>query len=173
VFNCLEIPAGGVAALTTDSCVLGLAKQKESAAKINPNDVKCDFCEEEPANVHCGSCKMFIGGNCSKVHNKAKATAAHVVVPLDEYFKGSGSAAHILFCQHHPALEIDTFCKTDDQPMCAKCAVPAHNSHNLVQLKDISLDFSAEITKALQPVRNRFCFCFSVFSSKNKPLLIK
>jgi len=30
--------------------------------------------------------------------------------------------------------------------MCVKCVVPAHSSHNLVKLKDISLDFAAEIT---------------------------
>jgi len=144
-----------VAALTTDSYVLGVAKQKESAEKINPNDVKCDFCEEEPAAVHCGSCEMFFGDKCSKVHSKSKANAAHVVVKVDDYFKGSGPA-RILFCQHHPASEIDTFCKTDDQPMCTAFAVPVHNSHNLVKLKDISLDYSAEITKALQPVRNSF-----------------
>ena len=38
------IPAEGVAALNADSYVLGVAKQKESASKVNPNDVKCE-CE--------------------------------------------------------------------------------------------------------------------------------
>jgi len=85
---------------------------------------------------------MFFGDKCTKSHAKSK----HVVVEVDDYFKGSGPAARILFCQHHPASEIDTFCKTDDQPMCVKCVVPAHSSHNLVKLKDISLDFAAEIT---------------------------
>ena len=149
------IPAGGVGALPADSFVLGLAKQKETASKVNPNDVKCGFCEEEPAVIHCASCDAFIGGNCCKAHSKSKATAAHVVVTVDDYFKGSGPATRILFCQFHPGSEIDTFCKTDDQPMCTQCIVPAHNSHSLVKLKDVSLDFSSEINKALQPVRNK------------------
>ena len=145
--------AGGVAALNADSYVLGVAKQKESASKINPNDVKCEFCEEEPATVHCTSCGMFLGERCLKPHAKSKVNATHVVVKVDDYFKGSGPATRILFCQHHPGLEIDTFCKTDDQPLCAKCAVSSHKSHDFIPLKDITLDFSAEITKALQLVR--------------------
>jgi len=119
--------------LNADSYVLGVAKQKESASKVNPNDVKCGFCEEEPATVHCTNCEQFLGERCQKGHAKSKATAAHVPVKVDDYFKGSGPATRILFCQHHPGLEIDTFCKTDDQAMCTKCAIPAHNSHNLVR----------------------------------------
>jgi len=162
------IPAGGVAALPADSYVLGLAKKKETASSVNPNDVQC-ACETEPAAVHCASCDAFIGDNCLKLHSKFKASAAHVVMKVDDYFKGTGSATRILFCQHHPALEIDTFCQTDDQPMCMGCIVPAHNSHNLVKLKDISLDFSAEITKALQPVRNLFPSLFVFSLSKINP----
>jgi len=168
-FTAFEIPAGGVTALPADSYVQGVAKQKEVASNINPNDVKCAFCEDEPATVHCGSCDMFLGERCQKGHKVFKATAAHVVVKVDDYFKGTGSATRILFCQHHPALEIDTFCQTDDQPMCMGCIVPAHNSHNLVKLKDISLDFSAEITKALQPVRNLFPSLFVFSLSKINP----
>ena len=41
-FTVFVIPAGGVVALPADSFVLGLAKQKETASKVNPNDVKCD-----------------------------------------------------------------------------------------------------------------------------------
>ena len=147
------IPAGGVAALSADSYVLGVANQKESASKINPNDVKCGFCDDEPAVTHCASCDLFFGEVCRKGHAKSKANASHVVVKVDVYFKGSGPTTRVLFCQHHPGSEINTFCKTDDQPMCAQCVVPGHVSHQVVQLKDISLDFSAEITKALQPVR--------------------
>ena len=107
------IPAGGVAAFIADSYVLGVAKQKESASKINPNDVKY-VCDDEPATVHCTSCDMFLGERCLKPHAKSKANATHVVVKVDDYFKGSGPATRLLFCQHHPGLEIDTFCKTDD-----------------------------------------------------------
>ena len=153
------IPAGGVGALPADSFVLGLVKQKETASKVNPNDVKCD-CDEEPAVVHCANCEAFLGERCQRTHAKSKATATHVVAKLDDHFKRSGPATRILFCQFHPASEIDTFCKTDDQPMCPSCAVPSHNSHDLVKLKDVSLDFSAEITKVLQPVRNHHSFHF-------------
>ena len=119
------IPAGGVAALSADSYVLGVAKQKESASKVNPNDVKC-VCEEEPATVHCASCDLFIGERCQKGHKASKAKASHVVVKVDDYFKGSGPTTRVLFCQHHPGSEINTFCQTDDQPMCAQCAVSSH-----------------------------------------------
>jgi len=146
------IPTGGAAALNADSYVLGVAKQKESASKINPNDVKC-VCEDEPATVHCTNCEQFLGERCQRVHKGSKANAAHVVVKVDDYFKGSGPTTRILFCQRHPGSEIDTFCKIDDQPMCAKCAVSSHQSHSFIPLKDIFLDFSSEITKALQPVR--------------------
>ena len=122
--------------------------------KINPNDVQCGFCDDEPATVRCASCALlFFGEICRKGHSKQQANATHVVVNVDDYFKGSGPTARVLFCQQHPGSEIDTFCKTDDQPMCTKCAVSSHQSHSFIPLKDISLDFSAEITKALQPVR--------------------
>jgi len=123
--------------------------QTETTSKVNPNDVKCE-CEDEPAIVHCASCDSFMGERCLRTHAKSKANANHVLVKVDDYFKGSGQTARVLFCQYHPGSEIDTYCKTDNHPLCSKCVVPAHNSHNLVQLKDISLDFSAEITKALQ-----------------------
>jgi len=148
------IPTGGVAALSADSFVLGLVKQKEAASKDDdPNDVKC-ACNEESAIVHCALCELFFGENCQKGHKWSK----HEVVNVDDYFKESEQTTRILFCQLHPTSEIDTFCKTDDQPMCAKCGVSSHQSHSFVPLKDISLDFSAEITKALQPVRLSFSF---------------
>jgi len=104
-----------------------------------------------------------LGEKCQKGHKVLKANAAHVVVKVDDYFKGLGPATRILFCQQHPALEIDTFYKTDDLPMCTACAVSEHKSHNFMPLKDISLDLSAEINKALQPVRNPFLSLFSFF----------
>jgi len=152
--------------LNADSYVLGVAKQKESASKVNPNDVKCD-CENEPAIFHCASCDVFIGENCLKVHGKSKATASHVPVKVDDYFKGSGQTTRVLFCQYHPALEIDTFCQTDDQAMCAKCAVSSHQYHDFIPLKDTSLDFSAEITKALQHVRLSSSFFLAHGTSLN------
>jgi len=157
--SAFEIPAGGVASLNADSYVLGVTKQKETASKVNPNDVECE-CDDEPATVHCASCDSFMGERCLRTHAKSKATAAHVPEKVDVYFKGSGPATRVLFCQHHPGSEINTFCKTDEQPMCAQCILPGHVSHQVVQLKDISLDFSAEITKVLQPVRNHHSFHF-------------
>ena len=61
------IPTGGVAALFA-SFVLGVTKQKETASTINPNDVKCGFCNNEPAAVYCALCELFFGENCQKGH---------------------------------------------------------------------------------------------------------
>jgi len=149
-----ELPAGGVSALPVGLFGLGVIRQI-------PSNVKCGFCEVELAIVHCTSCNVFIGEQCLMVHSRSKLTAAHVVVNVDDYFNEL-EPTRVLFCQHHPALEIDTFCQTDDQPMCVACVVPGHVSHQVVKLKDISLDFSAEITKALQPVRLSFLLLLEI-----------
>jgi tripartite motif-containing protein 2/3 len=146
-----EVPKEGVSGLPVDPFVLGLVQQKEATANINPNDVKCD-CGDEPALIHCPNCELFFGEKCSQVHGRSKANKSHSVVTVDDYFSGSGPTTRVIFCQTHPALEIDTFCKTCDQPMCPSCIVPIHNSHNLMKLKDISLDFTGEILKSLKPV---------------------
>jgi len=153
----------GVAALPVDPFVLNVHKQKEYLASVNPNDVQC-VCEDEPALVHCDICEEFYGEKCLKAHSKAKKTSNHPTQSVDDYFKTFGPGSRRLFCQTHPSLEVDSFCKQCQQAMCPSCGVAGHGNHQgLVKLADVATDFSGELKQAAATVRSNLFLLFEHF----------
>jgi len=74
----------GVGTFTCNAFIDSLIK----SAKANEGDVnrvvKCDFCENEDATVHCVECSENFCPACSKGHRKGKLSATHQQIPLNE-----------------------------------------------------------------------------------------
>ena len=149
-----EIPKReGVAALSVDPFVHNLLQQKETLASVDPNNVRCGWCDDEPAVEYCGECETFFGEKCLGGHKRGKKTLSHSTTSVDDYFKASGPGSRRLFCHKHGALEIDTYCKQCQEAMCPSCAVPDHVNHQgLVKLAEVASDFSGELKQAASTV---------------------
>ena len=55
-------------------------------------------------------------------------------------------------CLVHPHLQIDSYCNTDQEPICSKCAVEFHSGHAFTKLENVLINFKDEITPQLNQV---------------------
>jgi len=59
-----------------------------ASAKIDPNNVKCELCDENEATVKCKQCDQFQCDSCQKMHQKQKVSAHHQYISIDEALQG-------------------------------------------------------------------------------------
>ena len=126
--------------------------KKES---VDPNNVKCQLCEENDAKVHCIHCPAFLCNGCNKAHLKLPASSHHKNVSIEEALKGgsTSSAPRILHCQKHPHQEVNAYCKTDLTAVCPQCAIESHRRHDVDLLINISKGFKDTISTLVTKVR--------------------
>jgi len=165
-----QVPLKGVEDLPINytAGVVTASIKKES---VDPNHVVCELCEENEATVKCSNCAQFQCDSCKKIHPKAKSSSQHQFVAIDEALKegSASSTSRILYCQKHPHLEVNSYCKTDQTALCAECAVDFHSGHNVDRLVNISKGFKDTISTLVNKVR---ILSFSLFSNlKTNPLL--
>ena len=140
-----------------------------ASAKIDPNNVRCELCDENEATVKCSNCTQFFCDTCQKMHQKLKMSAHHQYITIDEALQGgsASSAPRILHCQKHPQYEVNSSCKTDQTAVCAECAIDLHKGHGVGRLVDISQGFKDTIFTLVNKVRsilfNFFSFFFILF----------
>ena len=140
------------------------------SASINPNDVKCELCEENQATDYCKDCSVYFCGACKKPHLKLKVTAHHQFISIDEALKGGSSTVpRVVHCQKHPHLEVNSYCKTDQTAVCPQCAIDYHNGHDVDLLNNISQGFKDTISTLVNKVCFFFIFFFSLCSSQPIP----
>jgi len=126
-----------------------------ASAKIDPNNVKCELCEENEATVKCSNCTQFFCDTCQKMHQKQKATSHHQYISVDEALQGgsASSAPRILHCQKHPHQEVNSYCKTDQTAVCPQCVVESHQGHEFTLLSTLSKGFKDSISTLVTKVR--------------------
>ena len=133
----------------------------------DPNNVVCESCEESQASEYCQECSMAFCGNCKKMHLKPKPNAHHQFISLDDAMKpgggagaggGGGSVSRITRCEKHPHLEINTYCHTDRQAICAECVIDHHKGHEFDRLVNVVQGFKEEISQLADKVS--FCLSF-------------
>ena len=174
-----QVPRRGIEDLPTNYFTAGVVTAANSSAKVDPNKVKCERCEEETAaTVKCSHCHQFQCDSCKRIHQKQKATSHHQFVTVRDALKGgsTSSAPRILHCQKHPHLEVNYYCKTDQTAVCPQCAIESHRGHDVDLLINISQGFKDAISTLVNKVCfhffNRFFFFF--FSDlKNKSTSIR
>jgi len=96
----------------------------------DPNNVKCQFCDEELAITHCPECPSFLCGQCALFHGRLPASKHHQTTSIDVALSGTAPGKRIPRCPKHPAFTIDTFCMTCNVTVCSKCVTEAHSSHS-------------------------------------------
>jgi len=79
-----------------------------------------------------------------------------------------GSVARITRCEKHPQYEINTYCQTDKQAICAECILDFHKGHEVERLVNVVQGFEKEITQLVDKV----CFVLSFSCSSFLHLLL-
>jgi len=121
--------------------------------------VVCEICEENQASDYCKDCSQSFCATCKKPHLKARANVHHQFISLDEGMKlGGGSVSRITRCDKHPHLEINAYCQTDKQAVCAECVVDSHVGHQVERLVNVVQGFKEEITQLVEKVSFLFFF---------------
>ena len=95
--------------------------------------------------MHCVECSENFCPGCSKGHQKGKATAAHQQIPLEEALAGNATVKRIPRCQKHIGMEIDTYCKTCHDALCARCVAERHSGHTFYPLSQVTGPLENEI----------------------------
>jgi len=135
----------GVSSLECNAFIKSLAK----TAKANKGDVnrviKCDGCREENANVHCVDCQENFGPSCLIPHKNMKISAAHKQISLTEAMSGDMAIKRLPRCQKHAGLEIDSYCRSCNQAICARCGIENHSGHTFCPLSQVTGPLQDEI----------------------------
>ena len=79
-----------------------------------------------------------MGPSCLAVHGNLKITASHQLVPLHDAPRGQVEVKRVPRCQKHTIPEINTFCKTCTETICAMCAVEKHSGHTFCPLSQVT-----------------------------------
>ena len=110
-----QLPLKGVEDLPANYFTAGAVSAANASANIDPNNVRCELCDENEATAKCKQCDQFLCDFCKKSHLRAKATAHHQHISIDDALKGgsTSSTPRILHCQKHPHQEVNSYCKTD------------------------------------------------------------
>jgi len=127
-----------VALFSCNSFIDSLVK----SAKANQGDInrviKCDVCENEDATMHCMDCDENVCPTCSSANKKMKATKSHQQIPLEEALAGNAPVKRTPRCQKHIGYEVDTYCKTCTEAICARCILAGHKGHDVCLLDEMT-----------------------------------
>ena len=65
-------------------------------------------------------------------------SAMHQQIPIEDSLAGNAAVTRIPRCQKHISYEIDSYCKTCTEAICAKCAVEKHPKHDFCPLSQVT-----------------------------------
>ena len=136
------------------STVLADASPSSSLSHADPNNVVCESCDENQATEYCKDCPMALCSTCKRAHLKPKFFPHHQFISLDEGMKlgDGGSVTRVTRCEKHPQYEVNTYCQTDKQAICAECAIDFHVGHKVERLVNVVQGFKEEITQPVDKV---------------------
>ena len=140
--------------LFASSALVTTTVSSSSSAKVNPNDIKCEICEdgeEEDATSFCVPCAMYFCAGCQRAHKKPRTTAGHEFVSVDKALKGKMKAS-VVYCERHPQQETNTYCHTDKQNICPECILDFHEGHQVERLANVVQGFKDEIMQLVDKV---------------------
>jgi len=145
----------GVGGYTCNAFVDSLVKP----AKANQGDinkvVKCDICEEEDCSMHCVECSQNLCAGCSRGHKRGRSTALHQILTLKEALAGNTALPKIPRCQKHISYEIDSYCMTCSEAICAKCGIEKHSGHSFSPLSQVTSPLQNQIAGYIITIAKR------------------
>ncbi|XP_061164983.1 uncharacterized protein LOC133173934 [Saccostrea echinata] len=118
------------------------AKQSVLSAFQRPN---CDICEDvQPAINRCIECEQNLCTKCSKIHLKIKSTHDHHLADMSDP-EGRVFLTSKAFCLKHQSEEMSFYCNECYLPICIRCRLTSHNTHNTSDLADVAVQSRDEL----------------------------
>jgi len=74
-----------------------------------------------------------------------KISSKHQQIPLEEALAGNATMKRIPRCQKHIGMEIDTYCETCHDALCARCVAEKHSGHTFCPLSQVTGPLENEI----------------------------
>jgi len=128
----------GVGGYTCNAFVDSLVKPANSKVGDVNKAVKCDLCEDEDGTMFCVECNQNLCAGCSRGHKRGRSSASHHIVTLKGALTGTTALPRIPRCQKHVGYEVNTYCKTCNDAVCAMCAVEKHSGHTFCPLIEVT-----------------------------------
>ena len=116
----------------------------------------CEGRSEDPVEVLCLDCGMFLCNYCYGHHKYSKEYQNHNMMPLNELRSKKEEVAikpkpKYAMCQKHE-LELNFYCETCDQLVCQYCIMKDHFKHDHDTVKEIAVKHRKELDKIMEPV---------------------
>ena len=153
------VPSGGVEKLPNNFFINRLLDEVALKRKVEgEEEAKCDQCvREDPAEVLCLDCGIFLCNYCYGHHKYSKEYQGHNMMALDELQSKKEKIAikpkaKYVMCQKHE-LELNFYCETCDQLVCQYCIVKDHLKHDHDTVKVMAVKHRKELDKIMEPVR--------------------
>src|SRR6218665_2170983 len=120
---------------------------------MNPSStcVLCDACQEDndfgvlvdipSAAMYCADCNQRLCEECCKNHRKYKATKNHRMLQLDGALINIPSIAKQYVCDKHENKQLDIYCSSCQEAICALCFFDGHKTHETLPVVNVSSDF--------------------------------
>ena len=152
------VPSGGVEKLPNNFFINRLLDEVALKRKVEGEEkAKCDQCvKEDPAEVLCLDCGIFLCNYCYGHHKYSKEYQSHNMMPLNELQSTKKKIvikpkAKYAMCQKHE-LELNFYCETCDQLVCHYCIVKDHLKHDHDTVKEMAVKHRKELDKIMEPV---------------------
>ena len=129
---------GGVGEYACNAFIGSLVKPAKAIGGDVNRVVKCETCDDEDAMMHCADCGQNMGPVCLAPHKRGKLSASHQLVPLHDALRGKVEVKRIPRCLQHIGMEMDTYCKTCNDAICARCILAGHRGHDVCPLEEMT-----------------------------------
>ena len=114
---------GGFASLECNSFIDSLLKSLQGAPSDLNAVIRCDACKRMKLRCTASIVTRTSAQLAQRLIRNESATANHKQISLDDALAGTTTVKRIPRCQKHLGFEIDTYCKTCKESVCAKCCM--------------------------------------------------
>ncbi|XP_062578100.1 tripartite motif-containing protein 29-like [Saccostrea cucullata] len=113
--------------------------------------VRCRYCEEEPAVLHCAPCGDDLCTGCKVLHLKSKVPSGHKIFRLSKKFQAK---SRVKMCDVHSSKSYEA-CKDCQVPVCIVCIQEIHGEHAIGKIQDLYEKQKAEIAEELSKIKTQ------------------
>lgn len=112
--------------------------------------IKCDFCDK-PTVHFCNSCQKNLCKKCVLQHVTQFQSLSHDIV----HYKNKKLQLVFLECKLHPGQRCEVQCQQCETPICVRCLIGSHKSHDAVELLELVQIKREEIQKETKEIEER------------------
>ena len=131
-----------------------------------PQNVLCEKCTKttRKAANYCYDCGKYICEMCTDMHIEWKEFSAHKLISIEELHSQVTIKEVValpkeaaLYCSLHKGKELDLYCETCEELICAHCTISKHCKlkHKYDAVEGIVKQHKEEIVTSLEPVEKQ------------------